>query len=69
MNRVLDDGRELRVRYDAEGRAQEIDLPNHSAYLIHYGGETIEVRGPGETYLIKMRTNFFEVDTGLPPKN
>jgi len=38
-------------------------------YLIHYSGETIEVRGSGETYLIKMRTNFFEVDTGLPPKN
>lgn len=69
MNRVFDDGRELRVRYDAEGRAEEIDLPNHTAYLIHYSGETIEVRGPGETYLIKMRTNFFEVDTGLPPKN
>jgi hypothetical protein len=54
---------------DAEGRAEEIDLPNHTAYLVHDSGEAIEVRDPGETYLIKMRTNFFEVDTALPPKN
>jgi YD repeat-containing protein len=69
MNRVLDDGRELEVRYDAEGRAVEIDLPNQTAYRIHYSGEIIEVRGPGETYLIKMRAAFFELDPGLPPKN
>lgn len=60
MNRVVEDGHDLQIQYDGEGRVVELDSANRPMYRIRYTGETIEVSAPEQTYVLKMRGNFFE---------
>ena len=61
MVRVTEDERVLTLHYDAEGRVVEADAGDRMMYRIEYGGETVKVESPTETYILKLRDRFFQL--------
>ena len=59
--RAVEDGVELGVRYDAEGRAYELTVGNAVAYTIQYGGETVVVKGPTGKDTVSLRGTYFRI--------
>jgi predicted Zn-dependent protease len=66
MNRVSEDGHSFNIHYDAEGRADELDLADNFTYRIKYGGGSVQVISPNETWTVEMNDGFFHLESGKP---
>ena len=61
MTGIREDGREVEVRYDGEGRVVEVDFAGQPAYRIRYKGEDVEVWSALGTYTARVQGNFFHL--------
>lgn len=58
---VLEDGKAARIGYDSEGRPDEVELPNGTAYTIKYAQDGITVNGPGAGYTVTVMPTYFRI--------
>jgi YD repeat-containing protein len=61
MTGVTEDGKAVRIHYDAEGRPERVELPNGVVYGIKYSQDAIEVNLPNKAYTVKVLPTFFRV--------
>jgi YD repeat-containing protein len=62
MASIIEDGREVGLHYDGEGRVVEVDFASHPAYRIRYKGETVEVLAATATYSLQLTDKFFHLN-------